>query len=94
MFQCIYIFKDKPIVQIKNDSGLIQIYKDKIFYEVNKVHSVECYIGGYPLPDVEWAFKKCPNVSHCEGSYTRIPVKLFNTILKQIHAYCLMSIYF
>lgn len=44
------------------------------------MHSVECYIAGYPLPDVEWAFKKCPNFPKCEESYTNIPVLVYLTI--------------
>lgn len=38
------------------------------------MYSVECYIGGYPLPEVEWAFKKCPNYPECEESFTQISV--------------------
>lgn len=65
------LFSDKPLVQITNSSN------SKVFYELGKIYSVECYIGGYPLPEVEWAFKKCPNYPECEESFTQISVNLF-----------------
>lgn len=67
----IIYFSDRPLVQITNSSN------SKKFYEVGKMYSVECYIGGYPLPEVEWAFKKCPNYPECEESFIQISVNQF-----------------
>lgn len=67
----IIYFSDKPLVQIINSSN------SKVFHELGKIYSVECYIAGYPLPEVEWAFKKCPNYPECEESFNQIPVSLF-----------------
>jgi hypothetical protein len=41
-----------------------------IFYEVGKNHYVDCYVEGYPLPNVSWAFKKCLNYPNCTDAYT------------------------
>lgn len=40
-----------------------------------------CFIAGFPLPVVEWTFKKCPDYPKCEESYTLLPVNLFNNII-------------
>jgi len=61
-------FLDKPIVQITNNSN------SKVYYEVGKTHNIKCYIAGYPLPNVEWTFKKCSNYPQCEESYLNISV--------------------
>lgn len=44
------------------------------FYEVGKVYNIACNIAGYPLPEIEWSFMKCPYYPKCEESYTKIPV--------------------
>lgn len=67
----IIYFSDKPIVEIINSSN------SKLFHELGKMYSIECYLGGYPLPEVDWAFKKCPDYPECEDSFTHIPVNLF-----------------
>lgn len=66
-------YLDKPLVQISNVSNT------PVFYELGKEHHIECLVGGYPLPVVEWAFKKCPSYPKCEESFTKIPVSLLNT---------------
>lgn len=65
----------KPLVRISNKSTLRELYK------VGNIYGVECYVAGYPLPDVKWAFKRCQNDSECQKSnYTQTPVKFFNMI--------------
>ncbi|XP_060867787.1 vascular endothelial growth factor receptor 1 isoform X2 [Metopolophium dirhodum] len=65
------LVEDKPLVQIINSSN------SKVFHELGKMYSVECYLGGYPLPEVDWAFKKCPNYPECEESFTHIPRSMY-----------------
>lgn len=64
-----------PLVEITNQSK---------FYEMGKIHIFECLVGGYPLPKVEWAFKKCPDYPVCEKSFTQIPVIFYNTYMNYI----------
>ncbi|XP_022178523.1 vascular endothelial growth factor receptor 1 isoform X3 [Myzus persicae] len=81
------LVEDKPLVQITNSSNL------KVFYELGKIYSVECYIGGYPLPEVEWAFKKCPNYPECEESFTQIPRSMYKeTVFKETFLISLVNI--
>ncbi|KAF0766886.1 vascular endothelial growth factor receptor 1 isoform X2 [Aphis craccivora] len=81
------LVEDRPLVQITNSSN------SKVFYEVGKMYSVECYIGGYPLPEVEWAFKKCPNYPECEDSFTQISRSMYKeTVFKETFLISLLNI--
>ncbi|XP_050544021.1 vascular endothelial growth factor receptor 1 isoform X2 [Daktulosphaira vitifoliae] len=62
------LVEDKPIVEIVNST---------IFYEIDQVHIVECFIAGYPLPIVEWSFKECSNYPSCDESFIPITRQMY-----------------
>jgi hypothetical protein len=70
----LFYFLDEPFVEIANKSTVGE------FYELGKVHSVQCYVGGYPLPGVEWSFKQCSNYPNCDDSFIKLSVNLYNNI--------------
>lgn len=67
------LFLDKP--------RIIRTPHEVIYYEAGKVFSKNCYVTGYPLPDVKWIFKKCPNYPDCEEAYQNVSVIFFQYIL-------------
>lgn len=42
------------------------------------MYTFEFYISGYPLPEVEWAFKKCINYPKCGQSYPETKVNFLS----------------
>jgi len=60
------------------DKPLVEINRSREFYKEGEVYNVECNIAGYPLPEVEWSFKKCPKYPECEELFTKISVNLFS----------------
>lgn len=63
-----YFLIDQPSVQPLN-----KLYSN-VMYEIGKVYDFEFYISGYPLPEVEWYFRKCSSYPLCENVYTKIQV--------------------
>lgn len=54
---------------------------EKPIYDIGKLYSINCFVGGYPLPIVEWAVQNCPNYPICEDSFTILPVIIIIVII-------------
>ncbi|XP_033331754.2 vascular endothelial growth factor receptor 1 [Megalopta genalis] len=49
---------DQPMVDIKNPSS---------YYLPNQVAKIECYVETFPVPNITWSYRKCPNFPLCEN---------------------------
>ncbi|XP_025418891.1 vascular endothelial growth factor receptor 1 isoform X3 [Sipha flava] len=69
------LVENEPFVEIANKSTVGE------FYELGKVHSVQCYVGGYPLPGVEWSFKQCSNYPNCDDSFIKLSRNMYKEVV-------------